>query len=367
MKITLHAGTHKTGTTSFQAALRRNAGRLREAGIAVLVTPPQAHAGHPGKFDPAWLRGRADAARKDGMERLVLSHEVISTFSAEELSRLLDALGPGEIRYVAAFRHWVSFLPSRWKQSCRRRDGQSFQRFLARLDAMAPEHHPFDFAAVPARARAAGIADLHLLSWEGDGAGPDGLLGPLWRACGLPETGMTPEPRGLARLVLGQGGANRSEGEGIEDRIRLFNALRARREGLPEDGLFDVLCKTGPDPVFFDQADTVARVLTGNAALRRELDGLLEPRTETVTLVPDRFAALAARLDAESRPFTGRDRFFDAIPARSLRAAALEGDDMPEALAHRMEQALAQAAQTQTTRWIWRRRLIGLRDRMLRR
>jgi hypothetical protein len=53
--------------------------------------------------------------------------------------------------------------------------------------------------------------------------------------------------------------------------------------------------------------------------------------------------------------------------ARSLRAAALEGDDMPEALAHRMEQALAQAAQTQTTRRIWRRRLIGLRDRMLRR
>lgn len=366
MKLTLHAGTHKTGTTSFQAALRRNAGPLREAGIAVLVTPPQAHAGHPGTFDPAWLRGRADAARNDGMERLVLSHEVISTFSAEELSRLLDALGPGEVRYVAAFRHWVSFLPSRWKQSCRRRDGQSFQRFLARLDAMEPDAHPFDFAAIPARARAAGIEDLRLLSWEGDGAGPDGLLGPLWRACGLPETGMTPEPRGLARLVLGRGGANRSEEDGIEDRIRLFNALRARREGRPEDGLFDVLCRTGPDPAFFDQADTVARLLSRDAGLRRDLDAFLAPHTATVTLEPERFAPLAARLDAESRPCTGRDRFFGDIRPRSLRSADVGTDDLPGALARRMEQALARAAHSQDSRRAWRGRLIRMRDRLLR-
>ena len=367
MKIILHAGTHKTGTTSFQTALRRYAGRLRATGSAVLVTPRQANAGDAGKFDPGWLRAQADAARADGMARLVLSHEVISTLSAEALSALLAALGGTEFRYVVAFRHWSSFLPSRWRQSCKRRDAQSFQRFLARLDAWPAEAHPFDFAAIPARARAVGITDLRLLSWEDDSEGAQGLLHPLWRACDLAGAGLPGVPGGLARLLAGRGGDNRAGARKGEDRVRLFNHLRARHAGLPDDALFDRLCGVGPEPDFFDQADVVARALARNARLRRDLDAALAPSTEEVTLTPDRFALLAARLDAASHADTGRARFFCAPRPARLRTAAIEGDALPADLAGRMWAALRAAAPAQARFEARRARLLRLRERLLRR
>lgn len=366
MKIILHAGTHKTGTTSFQTALRRHAMRLRATGTAVLMTPRQANAGDPAKFDPSWLRARADAARADGMARLVLSHEVISALPAEALSALLAALGGSDVRYVVAFRHWTSFLPSRWRQSCKRRDAQSFQRFLARLDACEPETHPFDFAAIPARARAAGITDLRMLSWEDDAEGAHGLLHPLWRACGLSDAGLPEAPRGLARLLAGRGGGNRADARGLADRVRLFNHLRAGHAGLAPDALFDRLCGTGPEPVFFDQAEVAARALARDARLRRDLDELLEPCTAEVTLSPDRFDRLAARLDAESRPVTGRARFFGAPRPARIRAAAIEGDALPADLARRMRAALQAAAPAQARLEARRARLLRLRERLLR-
>ena len=366
MKIILHAGTHKTGTTSFQTALRRNAGRLRATGTAVMVTPRQANAGDPGRFDPGWLRLQADAARADGMARLVLSHEVISTLSADALSALLSALGGTEFRYVVAFRHWTSFLPSRWRQNCKRRDAQSFQRFLARLDACPPEAHPFDFAAIPETARAAGITDLRLLSWEDDGEAAQGLLGPLWRACGLAGAGLPEAPGWLARLLAGRGGDNRAGARGAADRVRLFNHLRARHERLAPDALFDRLCGAGPEPDFFDQADLVARALARDARLRRDLDAVLEPCTGEVVLTPDRFARLAARLDAASQAVTGRARFFSAPRPVRLRAAGLEADALPADLARRMWTALRAAAPAQARHEARRARLLRLRERVLR-
>jgi hypothetical protein len=366
MKIILHAGTHKTGTTGFQTALRRHAVRLQASGTSILVTPRQAHAGAPAKFEPQWLRARANAARADGMARLVLSHEVISVLSTDELEVLMSALDGTDFRYVVAFRHWTSFLPSRWRQNCRRRDAQSFRRFMSWFDACHPDKNPFDFASIPMRARAAGITDLRLLSWDDDGEGALGLLHPLWRACDLEEAGLPATPNGLSRLLAGRGGANRSGAPEIEDRVRLFNFLRARDAGLAENALFDRLCGIGPEPDFFDQGEVVERALKNDPALWREIDAKLSSASEEVTLVPEQFEVLARRLDAVTMSETGRQSFFsDPRPVR-VRSSAIEGDALPVELISRMRRAVQAAAPRQARYEAGRARVLRLRERLLR-
>ena len=300
------------------------------------------------------------------MERLILSHEVISTLNTDQLMRLIDALGTDELRYVVAFRHWVSFLPSRWRQNCRRRDAQPLQTFLARLDAMPPETHPFDFAAIPERVREAGIHDLRLLSWEQDSSSGDGLLGTLWQVCEASSGGVRPAQHGLAKLLSGAGGSNASSKDGPEDIYRLFNHLKAMRTGVTPDGLFDVLRGEGSNPGFFDQSALVDLALRRDRALRNDLSALVRRHTETVTLDPDHFAGLTARLDASTRDITGRKSYFgDHVRARRVAASTLTGEDLPADLAARMWQALESARNGAAIHHAFRARMIRWRNRLL--
>ena len=366
MRIVLHAGTHKTGTTSFQAALRRNARGLAAQGVRLMLTPPQANAANPALFDPGWLRARADAARQAGATRLVLSHEVISVLGPEELKRLIAALGPGELCYVVAFRHWVSFLPSRWRQNCRRRDAQGLPEFLDRLAAMPAGAHPFDFSRVIATARAAGIADIRVLSWEG-ARGNGGIVAPLWQACDLPERAAADRPGALVRTLLRGMRANRSDDAGREDVYRLFNHLRAVDAGMPENALFDVLCHAGPAPVFFDQADRVDLALRRDRGLARDIDAFLAAEQVTVRLDPAAFAPLAGRLEAAAAPFLVQgDTVFSEPRPRGEEVSAARGADLPASLRTRMRAALAQAEPRARARGALRARLLRLRDRITR-
>ena len=75
MRIVLHAGMHKTGTTSFQAFLTDQAAALERAGVRGFATPPQVNAGHPARFDPEWLLRQLSDCQRNGLETVVFSHE----------------------------------------------------------------------------------------------------------------------------------------------------------------------------------------------------------------------------------------------------------------------------------------------------
>ena len=79
MKLFLHAGIHRTGTTSLQRALARNRDRLRAGGI---VYPgeetnhqPLVWALHRGQAGAEAVLDLVEAAGTEGADRMILSGE----------------------------------------------------------------------------------------------------------------------------------------------------------------------------------------------------------------------------------------------------------------------------------------------------
>ena len=98
MQVSVHGGTHKTGTTAVQHVLELNRTRLAEAGVFV---PAVSHhdllsAKRPG-WSPTGCLQVIEDARKNGFEHIVLSGETVSTFSFDQfrnLSACFEELDP---------------------------------------------------------------------------------------------------------------------------------------------------------------------------------------------------------------------------------------------------------------------------------
>ncbi len=210
----VHAGFHKTGTTTIQNALRDHAGWLAGQGVHY-PDDPSGLGGHPGLA--CWLsRPRAASqlndlfqieresyARTQGFRSIpddtytgacatdlplrLISSEVIDTFDAAELERLESFLAPID-RVVVYYRGGVRFPYACWSAKVHWGAVQSFPEFLR--DAWARK---------PATAIAAQVSQIdsliarfgeHRISVRGFDAAhghPRGLIGDfVEQALGLP-------------------------------------------------------------------------------------------------------------------------------------------------------------------------------------
>ncbi|MCB8839710.1 hypothetical protein [Aurantimonas sp. VKM B-3413] len=247
LEVFIHAGMHKTGTTSVQAALAAHRGALLDSGIWY---PP----GGPKQIAPLINPKRADwredhtrsvlgMARQADATRVLLSLESVSTFTGQQFRRLTDCFSDCDLTYVFVFRHWSSYLPSRWKQYVGRRDSQTFAGYVNA--ALGSDHIDNRFDLVLDRAAGSGRCSVKAISHDWAVRDEGGVLPAVLRAV---------EVDGVLQssLLSGAGWLHRSAGGEDFEVARLLNGLLAHRMGLPQDDNFRSVAEGRPCDVFFD-------------------------------------------------------------------------------------------------------------------
>lgn len=137
MKIFLHGGMHKTGTTALQYLLASEREELLKHGLFY----PDAGCQHHNfilhltsrDWSPEPLLHQIQLARQSKTSTVIFSAEVLSILSNDQIKKLCNCLSGHEVIFLFAFRHWCNFLPSRWAQNCQVRDSQTFNEYINNL------------------------------------------------------------------------------------------------------------------------------------------------------------------------------------------------------------------------------------------
>lgn len=225
MKILLHGGHFKTGTTSFQSLLAREAAGLRALGIYVPSAPRGNH-GFPlrkamlGSNDQ--LLRQLEHAERSGARWCILSAEVVAHFDEQEFARLAELLNRWPVRLYFVLRHWNSFLPARYAQNIRRCDYLSWSQFLDEMQIHGDAHPDANFALLISRGRILSD-DIQLCAYETDAAARKILI----------EAGVASETVGS---MLNQPlSLNRSYSWDFVEILRLVNSVIGESRGLDPD------------------------------------------------------------------------------------------------------------------------------------
>lgn len=199
MRILLHAGHFKTGSTALQVALGRQRDDLLGQGVLVPHTPRGNHGYllnplHAQRFQQAMsqLRQEIYAATLQGVNWTVLSAEVLSYLHPSQLQELACALADWPIEVLLVLRPWRDYLPARYAQNVFSGDSQGLAQWLQQLPE---EGHPdADFALVLQRLARITNA-LHVVPY-----GPDAALLALGRCLGLAEQWWQPAEQSEAPI-----------------------------------------------------------------------------------------------------------------------------------------------------------------------
>jgi hypothetical protein len=294
MRIVIHGGMHKTGTTALQTLLQDNRDLLAAHGVWYPDVGGQEQGMALNVRNPAWTPETAAEliASAAEFEIAFLSAEVVSAFSTDQLVRLRQAFDR-PLSFVFCFRHWADFLPSRWVQNSKRRDSQSFDRYVAAVSANR-EHSDFWFDKVLARASAAPDCAVHAVSYQNAVASGETPTGAVLRAAGF-------QPALVAKLVPLARRRNERIDWATGELARLLNGAAAARLGLPQDDACQAVA-------FFRRRDRMLELVPRfhllAPPLRGRLIGAVEARaTERVV---DELPRLAEATEALQQSHAGR-------------------------------------------------------------
>ncbi|WP_102959150.1 hypothetical protein [Mangrovicella endophytica] len=247
VRVVLHGGMHKTGTTSLQAALLSCRDALAASGIwyprgevrqaAQLINVKRAD------WSPEPIARVIAECQRGGAHTLLLSLESISTFSALDFKRLTACFEDCELAYVFVFRHWATYLPSRWSQYIKRRDSQTCADYVAGISRSEHPDHRFDL--IVERALASGPCRVEAVSYDRAVEDQGSVLPAVIRAIGLPEA--------LGHTIAASASwRHRTGGRERLEVTRLLNGALADRLGLPQDDNVRAVGEGRLSDVFFD-------------------------------------------------------------------------------------------------------------------
>lgn len=322
MEIIYHGGMHKTGTTAVQTWLENNASLLGSIGIRA-HTPTTL--GPFFKTDDETLRKRIVALVADanaaGFERIIISHEGMSFARPERLALLARPTNGLRTRFVLTIRHWNGYLPSRWQQNVLRADGQSFHTMMRQLMAPESRHLNLRYDLLIDALVAAGFAELAFLSYE-NAQRRDGILAAVLAASdvGLPRD-----------LTLGIRKLHESGPIADTEMLRIYNAIRAWREGKPANPLHDARVDGTLFAHVFDHS--LHRVVPVLDRVLPEVRRRLSNVKPYALRVAD-FAPLARQVEVRVAPHLRNPedgRLFQAIEDRVIEASPLELSDFTSA------------------------------------
>lgn len=170
MRIVIHGGIFKTGSTSLQQLLHNNRDLLAKEGIIYPFNEIGQHSYILNVRNPEWdakhLQSIALDAEEKKAEILLLSGESVSALSFSHFKQLTACFESWTTEYVFCFRHWASYLPSRWKQNCKRRDSQTFEEYLNHVTNPELAHFDLRYDLILSRAIASGAKEVRSVSWD---------------------------------------------------------------------------------------------------------------------------------------------------------------------------------------------------------
>ncbi|MBT4522036.1 MAG: hypothetical protein HOC23_18710 [Halieaceae bacterium] len=147
MKITLHIGVPKTGSTAIQAHIGLNRGWFSEHKIAIPETGFSEGYGHVLLFEDRTnehleqLQDELDALKLQGYEHAVISWEGLNTFSRERLENIKQHMKGHEVEVVAYLREQSEVVQSGFLQAIKqRRQKRTLDDFLT-IDAIITPLH----------------------------------------------------------------------------------------------------------------------------------------------------------------------------------------------------------------------------------
>ena len=215
MRVIMHVGPYKTGTTTIQHALSQSASQLLKEGICYPDTKPPSHEGHPAlaweilekRGRPALRLSRAaltfeealSQARGAGAHTMLLSAEDFSSedFDAKAFALVRDALGDCQLKVVIGLRDPLAVVPSLWKQRVKvglpknikeDRNAPLSSMVLNKAVPILMQYAHVDLSLLIDRLRN-GLGNFELCYFTVPGqTGDSELLKRFGHACELPET-----------------------------------------------------------------------------------------------------------------------------------------------------------------------------------
>jgi hypothetical protein len=128
LRVYLHVGTPKSGTTYLQGILAANRDALSDAGVKVVGEShlDLVHAGLVVREDPrldrlppraraAWNRVVDDVRAWRG-DSAIVSYELLAGATADQAARAIEDLAPAEVHVVVTARDFARALPSAWQE-----------------------------------------------------------------------------------------------------------------------------------------------------------------------------------------------------------------------------------------------------------
>ncbi|SHM50505.1 hypothetical protein SAMN05444398_11929 [Roseovarius pacificus] len=358
MELIIHAGMHKTGTTSVQKWLDNHASDLARHRILALPLEKRILVKDPQSFDADSLKNDLRIAEEMGIQKVIISHEEISTFSMAQTRTLSRVLEPYPLKFVVCFRHWVNFLPSRWRQNCIRRDSASFPNFLEILRSK-PERCDFQMHRVLRNAEESGDHETVVIPFE-TAAKIGGVPRHILSACGVPELLLKANDPNALRL-------NTESGQKNIEMIRLLNGVYARSYGLRENEmLFSFGANSQPKEYFdFGLNGFASKFLASYPEIHDELGRMLESRQTLIRLSRSDFADLESDLERHARSHTALKLCGDLFPeieAKDILCSKLEYIELPETFQTKIVKAIDRYKKRLRLqeRWVRHRRKIKL-------
>lgn len=160
LRIYLHVGEPKTGSTHLQQVMWRNRAALATSGITLPGPRPLAHwraamdlrevhqlPNDPiGSYAGAWDRLVRQALRTP--KTAVISHELFAAVSEEQARRALSSFGDAEVHVILGVRDFASLIPAEWQESVKHRSTRAWGDWLGDIidrEADEPDRRQFWF------------------------------------------------------------------------------------------------------------------------------------------------------------------------------------------------------------------------------
>ncbi|MBD0425385.1 hypothetical protein [Aquisalinus flavus] len=251
-KIIIHAGMHKTGTSSLQKMLadRREVlahHKIWYPGNGVADAAPLLNVKRADWTETA-LRETLETACRQGAETILFSLESVSTFSEDSFRRLTDALHGYKVLYLFTLRHWATYMPSRWAQYVRRRDSQTLGQYVTA--ALQGDHIDHRLDLPLARALGSGKCQVRAISYDWASKKPGGVLNAVMRVMGFDDALRT-------TLLASAEWRHRTPDRAAIETVRLLNGVLSAHMGLPQNDNFHAVLE--------DRLVDVPFTLPGNA------------------------------------------------------------------------------------------------------
>ncbi|MCA1749750.1 MAG: hypothetical protein LC634_09585 [Sphingomonadales bacterium] len=335
MRLIIHGGYYKTGTTAFQRWL--HASRDRLSGMGIFVPDPGPNNNHGFALNASIRAGREElalwpeleAAARRGHGFAIVSAETIASYFARDFEVFHDRVRDYDPVLFMVLRHWREYLPSKHAQDIRRGDWLTLPGFLSRLERDHDRHPDANFGLPFRRAHEAGFGSLLAVGYGGDVA-LDIVAELTGIAVSELDGGQWPERR-----------VNRRLDPLLTERIRMLNAIAGPHgelfAGHAYDGALDPTLPTR----FLLLTEVTRRLSIRHPELIAKIDACIEAEEVAVSMAEyvglfDRWRADLRRTLSEAGVEDRLGAFEAPAEQETIRASLAESDRLPAALRERI-------------------------------